>query len=189
MDVERPDGRDVQHGLGQNEAVGGDDQRVGAEPGERGAVGFVLEVERLEDRNAELLRQHLDGGRLELVPAPGGAVGLAIGGDDLAAGPCRHMSEHRGGEIRRPHEYDAHFLFRSGHLFHLTLTGAFLELVFKHDPLEAADTVDEQLAVQVIDFMLDADGKDIVRVEADGVAVQIGGFDVDPRAVRRTLER
>ena len=25
-----------------------------------------------------------------------------------------------------------------------------------------------------------ADGKDIVRVEADGVAVQIGGFDVDP---------
>lgn len=65
MDVERPDGRDVQHGLGQNEAVGGDDQRVGAEPGERGAVGFVLEVERLEDRNAELLRQHLDGGRLE----------------------------------------------------------------------------------------------------------------------------
>ena len=165
MDVERPDGRDVQHGLGQNEAVGGDDQRVGAEPGERGAVGFVLEVERLEDRNAELLRQHLDGGRLELVPAPGGAVGLAIGGDDLAAGPCRHMSEHRGGEIRRPHEYDAHFLFRSGHLFHLTLTGAFLELVFKHDPLEAADTVDEQLAVQVIDFMLDADGKDIVRVD------------------------
>ena len=158
VDVERPDGRDVQHGLGQDEAVGGDDQRVGAEPGERGAVGFVLEVERLEDRDAEFLRQHLDGGRLELVPAPGGAVGLAIGGDDLAAGPCRHMAEHRGGEVRRPHEYDAHFLFRGGHLFHLTLTGAFLELAFKHHPLEAADPVDKQLAVQLIDFMLDADG-------------------------------
>lgn len=100
MDVERPDGRDVQHGLGQNEAVGGDDQRVGAERGERGAVGFVLEVERLEDRNAELLRQHLDGGRLELVPAPGGAVGLAIGGDDLAAGhaaTCRSTVAAKSG--------------------------------------------------------------------------------------------
>ena len=118
-----------------------------------GAYCYLDTVENPDvyKRQAELLRQHLDGGRLELVPAPGGAVGLAIGGDDLAAGPCRHMSEHRGGEIRRPHEYDAHFLFRSGHLFHMTLTSAFLELVFEHDPLEAADTVDEQLAVQVID--------------------------------------
>jgi len=57
----------------------------------------------------------------------------------------------------------------------LVVTGYF-ELLFVEGPLEGADPVDEQGAVEVIEFVLDHPGVIALRLETQGLAVDVLGF-------------
>ena len=117
MDVERADARDIQNGLRQNETIGGDDQHVGPEGRQRGAILLGLEVQGLTYGNAQLLRKNLDRRGLELVSASGRPVRLAIGCNDLTALPGREVTQHRCGKVRRAHEDDTERRLFAAHAY------------------------------------------------------------------------
>jgi hypothetical protein len=103
MDVERPERRELQHRLGQEEAVGGDHDglgRRGAQARER--IGG-LERLRLEQIEAARDGELLDGAGGRLAAAPRGAVGLREDQRDFVL-RLQKPRQRPLGEARRPGE-------------------------------------------------------------------------------------
>jgi hypothetical protein len=84
MDVEAAEGRDVEEGLREDLAVGGDDDKVGGPEPEGVDEAGVAGAGGLEDREAAREGLDLHRGRLQLEVASGGLVRL---GDDADDGP------------------------------------------------------------------------------------------------------
>ena len=98
----------IQHVLRQNQAVSGNHHNVGIHFAQQGkSFGVAAQFFRLLNAQAECLRGLFNGRRLQLHPAPFGAVGLgehqwdvkACGGDGVERG---------GGKIGRTCEDDFH---------------------------------------------------------------------------------
>src|SRR5688572_3732538 len=66
-----------------------------------------------------------------------------------------------------------------------SLPGVFLLEVFppRHDaaPLEEAQVIDEQLAMQVVDFVLERARQQFIRFALEGLSLEVGGAHGDPR--------
>ena len=86
MDVDVAEAWEVEHPLGDDAAIGYDDDGVGVQALKMGAkfeVGF--EALGLEDGEAEGKSELLDGGGVELEFAAGGAIGLGEDERDFVA--------------------------------------------------------------------------------------------------------
>ena len=103
MDVQAAHARRVQDRRGQDQPIGRDDGAVEIECLEFSLSLRVAQRLRRADGNSPLFRQHMDGGALYLMPAPGGAGRLAVDTDHLMAGiDQRLQAECR--KIGRAHE-------------------------------------------------------------------------------------
>jgi hypothetical protein len=86
VDVDVAEAGEVEHPLGDDAAVGDDDDGVGGYGFEAGTeFGVGLEALGLEDGEAEGESELLDGGDVELELAAGGAVGLGEDEHDFVA--------------------------------------------------------------------------------------------------------
>lgn len=86
VDIDVAEARQVEHPLGDDAAVGDDDDGVGGYGFEAGAeVEIGFEALGLEDGEAEGEGELLDGGDVELELAAGGAVGLGENESDFVA--------------------------------------------------------------------------------------------------------
>ncbi len=103
MNVQRAVRWEVEDGLGEDLAVGGDDEKIGLKGGElledfRGAECF-----RLDDRQPEGERALLDGAGLGLEFAPAGAIGLGDHAHHLGDGAGVKGGERRTGQFGGAH--------------------------------------------------------------------------------------
>ena len=115
MDVDAAEPRQREQPRRQDQAVGGDDDRLGRggderRPRRRGVVGeAAVEAQppRLRHRQAVRERERLDRRRLDLHAAAGGPVGLAEHERDLVAGGVQPLQPDAR-EFRRAGEREAH---------------------------------------------------------------------------------
>ena len=111
MDVDRAVGGQFQHRPGEDQPIGGDDQEVGRERGQRGACRRVFaQGGRLLDGQAIGERLLLDRSDADFVAAACGAVGLGDHGDHLpvvGGGVVMERDQGGHGKFRRPHHDNA----------------------------------------------------------------------------------
>jgi hypothetical protein len=81
--VQDSERRDVEHRLPQDLAVGGDDPYIGREAAKLFDGFGLTDRWRLEDREASLQRQRLDGRRRQLAATAHRAVRLRVDSNDL----------------------------------------------------------------------------------------------------------
>ena len=93
-----------QHGIRQNQAIGGDNQHIRPQSSQLSLSLVIFQALRLERRQTQFPRQTLDRGRRQLVTAPGGAVRLRVYRNNFAARPLRKRLEDHPREIWRAHE-------------------------------------------------------------------------------------
>ena len=103
MNIDAATGWQVQHRLGQNLAVGGNNDKVRPPAPEvlqrLGGANFL----RLKDRNGVGVGAVLDGRGVQVQPSSGGFVGLTHY-TDYGVLALKQGLERRHGKIRRPHE-------------------------------------------------------------------------------------
>ena len=108
VDVDAAVRRNVEHRLGQQLAVGDNDNDLGRQLAQACLLVLVFEGSRLIDRNVMLKRQLLDRGRGQNLLAALRLVRLRVDRRDLMTGiEQRLKARHR--EIRRAHENNAHY--------------------------------------------------------------------------------
>ena len=95
----------IQHRLGQQQAVGGHYQHVRGVGGQTGHGGGILKTFRLFDGQTQFQGRAFDGRHAELVAAPGGPVRLGVDGDEAAARPDGQTAQGGHGKVRRAHEH------------------------------------------------------------------------------------
>ena len=168
MDVQRALRRGLEQRRRQEQAVGGDDQRVrlrGHAP--RSASCGVLSAQRLEHGEPALRREMLDRARRRSHAAAGRPVGLRQNERDVVAGVQQARQRARG-ELGRAGEDEAQESGRQARL--AQLLG---ELGADALLLELRQVLDEHLALQVIHLVLDADREQALRFEREGIAVLV----------------
>ena len=93
--------RRIEHGLGQDQAIGHYHHQVGAEGSQFGLRRFIAQGGGLIDRKTVGQCQFLDRAGGELLAAAGRFVGLGVNGDDLVAGR-QQRRQVTGGEVGVP---------------------------------------------------------------------------------------
>ena len=112
MNVDAAEARDVEHGLRQEEAIGGDHHDLRLDGGDSRLRRRILQCQRLEHLDATLHRQPLDGRRLQAHPPPPRPVGL--GEDEAHLVPRRHdRPQRQRGKIGGPGEDQPHAVTRA----------------------------------------------------------------------------
>ena len=106
MHVDRAVGRDIEHGLRQDLAVGDDDDHVRCQFAQFSDDAFVTHGIRLEDGEAQFQGLFLDRRIGHFLAAAALLVGLRINSRDVVTG-LGQFFQGRDREIRRPHEDDA----------------------------------------------------------------------------------
>jgi hypothetical protein len=76
MDIHAPEPRKIEHGPGQQKAIGNNDQDIGPPSRQIRAIRLGLESLRLRNRNSMRLRQLLDGAGGHLATSPFGSIWL-----------------------------------------------------------------------------------------------------------------
>ena len=106
MHVQAAEGRQVQHRLRQDGAVGGHADDVGLERGQLGLHGLVAQRARFEHGQPQALGGALHRRRFQLPAAPAHGVGAGVHGRHLVL--LGQVLQYGGRELRRAHEHDAH---------------------------------------------------------------------------------
>lgn len=158
MDVDESAGHTIKQDLWQDAAVGDDDCNVGLEGIDASKKSYVLQFGRLENGNRSRGCEGLRWRRGENFFSAYWFVWLADYADDFDVFIGSKCLENRSGEGGGAKKDDAHSLERFG------LTYLF-------------GTIDEQNAVQVIDFVLENNGQQFAGVDDRWAAVFHGGFD------------
>ena len=109
MEVQAPEARHGQHVL-REDREGDDDEEVRADRAELRLELRRLQVLGLEDGQSELERGLLDGRRLQVASAPGGAVGLRDRAEHLVLRLADEKAQEAGGELGRAEKEDLHQL-------------------------------------------------------------------------------
>ena len=177
--VDHAEAGEREHVGPEDVAVGDDDAEVGLEPAEAGEEDVAQRAGGLEDRDAGALRLRLDRRRHEgrCASGPAGLSGWVTTPDHLVPLP-EQRPEGRHRELRGAEEDDPHHseLADSG-CTSLSVAGVVLVLApvagQEHLPLDEAEVVEEEDAVEVVDLVLDGAGLEPGRLLA--VAVARGG--------------
>ena len=154
--VDRAQPRQVQHRGGQDQPVGHHDQRVELQRRHaRHGLG-IAQARRLQHRQSGLQCQCFDGSGARPLAAPGRAIRLGQHGPQAVAGIDQGGQMARGevgrageGQAQRPRGRQE----PSG-----PQPLGFFQLAANALALERREVVDEQLAVEVVDFVLQANG-------------------------------
>ena len=107
MDIDAPKARGGEDGLGQDQAIGGDDRDIGSEGGEFGLFFGTAQARRMAHGQSQRLGPLVQRGLARGLAAPGRARRLGVDAYDLM--PRRHdRVERRHGKAGRSHEDDPH---------------------------------------------------------------------------------
>ena len=98
--------RNIQYGLGQNLAVGNDDDDIGLKCRQFGYDLFVPQRIRLQHGNPQFQSLFLYGRKGHLFPSAPLLIGLAVHCSDIEALIVQRL-QGRHGKIGRPHKYDS----------------------------------------------------------------------------------
>ena len=107
VDVQATVGRDLQHGFGQDQAIGGDDHHIRLQCRQLLLGLFGLQADRLEHGNAGIQRHLFDRAGHEFAATASRAVGLAVYAHHIMAGFQQGLQGY-GGKIRCSGKNNAH---------------------------------------------------------------------------------
>src|SRR5690606_30565694 len=132
----------------------------------------------LEDRDPLLERDTLARRGLHRPPAARRAVGLRDDADHIVP-LAEQRPERRDREVRRAPEEDPHTTPTVRNASTIRLRLHLLPALQQHLPLERADPIDEEDAVQVVDLVLERTGQEPLGLDPDGPAVPVQPLDDD----------
>src|SRR5690606_14029711 len=176
--VDRAERRQLEHLPPEDLAVRDDDRDVRLERAELGQERVASRPLGLEDRDPLLERDTLDRRGLHRPPAARRAVGLRDDADHIVP-LAEQRPERRDREVRRAPEEDPHTTPTVRNASTIRLRLHLLPALQQHLPLERADPIDEEDAVQVVDLVLERTGQEPLGLDPDGPAVPVQPLDDD----------
>jgi len=199
VDIDATETRHLQHDLRQDQAIGGDHHQICLEPGDGGLRRVILQACRLQDRQAQRTGAPLDCWLVHLLTATGRLIRPTEHGNQSVAGRGERI-EDANRKVRRTgkHQAQGRVIVHQGiqreravrqsaarralgerpvrsreRVGSGDLTVLFLQLGPDPALLEPRQMLNEHLAVEMIDLVLQADCEKALGFEGEGLTVAI----------------